>query len=86
MVLDEGHSIKNIKSSRFQRLRVVNARHRLLLRCSTFSLLGGFLEGYCGDVYILRGALLHPPPVFEGALRTVVDMSLVVNKDICMCP
>lgn len=32
MVLDEGHSIKNIKSSRFQRLRVVNAKHRLLLR------------------------------------------------------
>lgn len=35
MVLDEGHSIKNIKSSRFQRLRIVNAKHRLLLRyCS----------------------------------------------------
>lgn len=32
MVLDEGHSIKNIKSSRFQRLRVVVSRHRLLLR------------------------------------------------------
>lgn len=32
MVLDEGHSIKNIKSSRFQRLRMVAARHRLLLR------------------------------------------------------
>ncbi|CAN0383748.1 unnamed protein product, partial [Ectocarpus fasciculatus] len=31
MVLDEGHSIKNIKSSRFQRLRVVAAKHRLLL-------------------------------------------------------
>lgn len=35
MVLDEGHSIKNIKSSRFQRLRVVNAKHRLLLRYCT---------------------------------------------------
>lgn len=32
MVLDEGHSIKNIKSSRFQRLRMVVAKHRLLLR------------------------------------------------------
>lgn len=32
MVLDEGHSIKNIKSSRFQRLRMVVSRHRLLLR------------------------------------------------------
>ena len=32
MVLDEGHSIKNIKSSRFQRLRMVDTKHRLLLR------------------------------------------------------
>lgn len=32
MVLDEGHSIKNIKSSRFQRLRMVVSKHRLLLR------------------------------------------------------
>lgn len=32
MVLDEGHSIKNIKSSRFQRLRMVTSKHRLLLR------------------------------------------------------
>ncbi|CAM9553860.1 unnamed protein product, partial [Discosporangium mesarthrocarpum] len=31
VVLDEGHSIKNVKSSRFQRLRQVESRHRLLL-------------------------------------------------------
>jgi SWI/SNF-related matrix-associated actin-dependent regulator 1 of chromatin subfamily A len=31
LILDEGHSIKNMRSSRFQRLRQLTARHRLLL-------------------------------------------------------
>jgi SNF2 family DNA or RNA helicase len=31
MVLDEGHSIKNAKSARFQKLAAVNSSHRLLL-------------------------------------------------------
>lgn len=31
MVLDEGHSIKNSKSSRFARLMAVKSRNRLLL-------------------------------------------------------
>jgi DNA excision repair protein ERCC-6-like len=31
MVLDEGHSIKNAKSARFQKLAAVGSAHRLLL-------------------------------------------------------
>ncbi|CAM9795532.1 unnamed protein product, partial [Ascophyllum nodosum] len=65
MILDEGHSIKNIKSSRFQRLRVVDARHRLLLS-------GTPVQNNLGELLALLSFLM--PEIFRSdVIETLLE-------------
>ncbi|CAN0200855.1 unnamed protein product, partial [Ectocarpus sp. 12 AP-2014] len=65
MVLDEGHSIKNIKSSRFQRLRVVAAKHRLLLS-------GTPVQNNLGELLALLSFLM--PEIFRSdVIETLLE-------------
>ncbi|CAN0047681.1 unnamed protein product [Pylaiella littoralis] len=65
MVLDEGHSIKNIKSSRFQRLRVVAAKHRLLLS-------GTPVQNNLGELLALLSFLM--PDIFRSdVIETLLE-------------
>ncbi|CAM9599083.1 unnamed protein product, partial [Laminaria digitata] len=65
MVLDEGHSIKNIKSSRFQRLRMVAAKHRMLLS-------GTPVQNNLGELLALLSFLM--PEVFRSdVIETLLE-------------
>ncbi|CAM9285611.1 unnamed protein product, partial [Hapterophycus canaliculatus] len=72
MVLDEGHSIKNIKSSRFQRLRVVAAKHRLLLS-------GTPVQNNLGELLALLSFLM--PDIFRSDVIETLLEFLGENAD-----
>jgi SNF2-related domain len=80
MVLDEGHSIKNAKSARFQKLAAVNSSHRLLLSGTPVQNNLKEVSGFS------RNDLRNDPPYyktqFDGAIAPVTaDASSVKHNE-----